>query len=126
VARAQVAYHPAFEAARSEWFVRGTETALVELVPADQRAPMIVYPVAGSIIAIDPDIPDSLQRVMFQAQAGQGMRWRLDKAILGAADAQLPWRPVPGEHRLELVDSGDKTIAVASFEVRGGEQPAAR
>jgi penicillin-binding protein 1C len=126
VARAQVAYRPAFEAARGEWFVRGTETALVELVPADQRAPMIVYPVAGSIIAIDPDIPDPLQRVMFQAQAGQGMRWRLDKAILGGADAQLPWRPVPGEHRLELVDSGDKTIAVASFEVRGAEQPAAR
>jgi penicillin-binding protein 1C len=119
VARAQVAYRPAFEAARGEWFVRGTETALVELVPADQRAPMIVYPVAGSIIAIDPDIPDPLQRVMFQAQAGQGMRWRLDKAILGAADAQLPWRPVPGEHRLELVDASDKAIAIVSFEVRG-------
>jgi penicillin-binding protein 1C len=119
VVRARVAYHPAFEAARSEWFVRGTETRLVELVPLAQRAPMIVYPVAGSIIAIDPDIPGELQRVMFQAQAGQGMRWRLDKAILGAADAQLPWRPVPGEHRLELVDASEKTIAVVSFEVRG-------
>jgi penicillin-binding protein 1C len=125
VTRAQVAYQPAYESARAEWFVRGTETALVELVPPGQRAPMIVYPVAGSIIAIDPDIPEQLQRVMFQAQAGQGMRWRLDKAILGAADAQLPWRPVPGEHSLELVDGDDKPAAAVHFEVRGGEQPAA-
>jgi penicillin-binding protein 1C len=125
VTREQVAYQPAFEAARGEWFVRGTETTLVELVPPGQRAPMIVYPVAGSIIAIDPDIPEQLQRVMFQAQAGQGMRWRLNKAILGTADAQLPWRPMPGEHRLELVDGDDKPIAAVQFEVRGAEQPAA-
>jgi penicillin-binding protein 1C len=120
VIRTQVAYRPAFEPGRDEWFVSGSETALVELVPADKRSPMIVYPVAGSIIAVDPDIPEPLQRVMFQAQAGQGMHWRLDKAILGSAGAQLAWRPVPGEHRLELVDASDKAIAVVRFEVRGG------
>jgi penicillin-binding protein 1C len=120
VTHAQVAYRPAFEPARSEWFVSGTETALVELAAPDKRAPMIVYPVAGSIVAIDPDIPNELQRVMLQAQAGQGMRWRLDQQDIGAADAELPWRPVPGEHQLELVDANDKAIAQVRFEVRGG------
>jgi penicillin-binding protein 1C len=120
VTHAQVAYRPAFEPARSEWFVSGTETALVELAAPDKRAPMIVYPVAGSIVAIDPDIPNELQRVMLQAQAGQGMRWRLDQQDIGAADAELPWRPVPGEHQLELVDANDKAIAEVRFEVRGG------
>jgi penicillin-binding protein 1C len=119
VTRAHVAYRPAFEPGRSEWFLSGTETALVELVAPDERAPMIVYPVAGSIIAIDPDIPKELQRVMLQAQAGQGMRWRLDQDDIGAADAELPWQPVSGEHRLELVDANDKAIAVVRFEVRG-------
>jgi penicillin-binding protein 1C len=125
VVRTQVAYRPAFEPERAEWFVSGTEAPLVELVPAGQRAPMIVYPVAGSIIAIDPDIPGPLQRVMFQAQAGQGLRWRLDKENLGAADAQLAWQPTPGEHRLELVDAQDDAVAVVRFEVRGAQQGAA-
>jgi penicillin-binding protein 1C len=120
VTHAQVAYRPAFEPSRGEWFVSGTETTLVELAAPDKRAPMIVYPVAGSIVAIDPDIPNELQRVMLQAQAGQGMRWRLDQQDIGAADAELPWRPVPGEHQLELVDANDKAIAQVRFEVRGG------
>jgi penicillin-binding protein 1C len=125
VVRAQVAYKPAFEPARGEWFVGGTETALVELVPHGQRTPMIVYPVDGSIIAIDPDIPEPRQRVMFQAQAGQGLSWRLDKAVLAPAGADFAWRPEAGEHRLELVDAGGDMVGSVGFEVRGAERQAA-
>jgi penicillin-binding protein 1C len=122
VVRAQVAYRPAFEPGRAEWFVRGTETALVELVPHGQRAPMIVYPVDGSIIAVDPDIPEPRQRVMFQAQAGQGLSWRLDKAVLAPAGDDFAWRPLPGAHRLELVDEHGALAGSVGFEVRGAER----
>jgi penicillin-binding protein 1C len=118
----QVVFRPAFEPERAEWFVRGTDTALVELVAPAQRVPKIVYPVDGSIIAIDPDIPDALQRVMFQAQAGQGMLWRMDGAALGQADADVAWRPTAGKHELQLVDAGGKPAGEVRFEVRGAER----
>ena len=119
VVRAQVAYQPAFEPARAEWFIAGTESPLIALVPGEQRAPRILYPAPSTIIAIDPDIPDAIQRVFFQAQAGQGLRWQLDGAPLGPAGSDYAWRPVLGAHQLELVDADDKVVALASFHVRG-------
>jgi penicillin-binding protein 1C len=89
-----------------------------------RRAPQIVYPADGSIVAIDPDIPELVERIALRAQAGQGLRWRLDGVDTGAADAPAAWRPVPGQHRIELVDSAGKVIAGSRFEVRG-ERPAA-
>ena len=120
----EVRYAPAHETARQEWFLRGTETALVEAVAPERRAPRIIYPVDGSILAVDPDIPAERERVLFQAQAAQGMHWRLDDATLGAADAALPWRPAVGSHRLDLVDAGGKVIATSRFDVRGNRGPA--
>ena len=122
--RREVRFLPAHEAPRSEWFLAGTETDVVEAVPPARRAPQIVYPADGSIIAIDPDIPEQVERIVLRAQAGQGLRWRLDGVDTGAADVPAAWRPVPGEHRIELVDGTGKAIAGSRFEVRG-ERPAA-
>jgi len=119
----QVRYAPAHESARQEWFLRGTETALVEAVAPERRAPKIIYPVDGSILAVDPDIPSERERVLFQAQAGQGLRWRLDDAEQGAADTVLAWRPLVGRHRLELLDAQGKVLATTRFEVRGNRAP---
>ena len=102
--RRKVAYVPAHEPAREEWFLRGTETGLVEAVPPARRVAKIVYPVDGSIVAVDPDIPDRVERVLFQAQGAGGRRWRLDGRDLGPALEAPAWQPVAGEHRLELVD----------------------
>lgn len=122
--RREVRFVPAHEAARPEWFLAGTESAVIESVPAARRAPRIVYPADGSIIATDPDIPGQLERVVFRAQAGAGLRWRLDGADLGAADESAAWRPTGGEHRLELVDGAGKEIAASRFEVRGNGRTA--
>lgn len=119
--RRRVAYAPAHEPAREEWFLRGTETALVEAVPGARRVPKIVYPADGSILAVDPDIPDSVERVMFRAQGAGGHRWRLDGRDLGPALNALAWRPMAGEHRLELVDGEGKVASVSRFEVRGNQ-----
>jgi penicillin-binding protein 1C len=122
VVRTQVAYRPALEPERAEWFVRGTESAVVELVPPARRAPRIAYPADGSILAVDPDIPEAQQRVLFRASAGRGLTWRLDGETIGAADADHAWRARVGEHRLELVDGAGQVVAVASFTVRGSER----
>lgn len=117
--RREVRYAPALEATRQEWFLRGTETALVEAVGVDARVPKIVYPVDGSILAVDPDIPAGRERVLFQAQAGEGLRWRLDDEALGPADGSRAWRPTVGAHRLELLDAAGQVRASSRFEVRG-------
>jgi len=122
--RREVRFVPAHEAGRPEWFLAGTENAVIESVPAARRAPRIVYPADGSIIATDPDIPEQLERVVFRAQAGAGLRWRLDGADLGAADESAAWRPTGGAHRLELVDGAGKEIAASRFEVRGNGRTA--
>jgi penicillin-binding protein 1C len=121
IVKRQVAYEPALEPTRPEWFMAGTETALVALLPDAERGPKILYPAPSSIIAIDPDIPDAVQRVFFQAQGGQGLRWQLDGADLAQASADYAWRPVAGPHQLALVDANTRVIAETRFHVRGAK-----
>ena len=120
--RREVRFVPTHEAPRPEWFLDGTDSAVIETVPAARRAPSIVYPREGSIIAADPDIPAQLERVVFHAQAGAGLRWRLDGADLGSAGEPAAWRPIAGEHRIELVDEANKVVAASRFEVRGNRE----
>jgi penicillin-binding protein 1C len=117
--RQAVDFRPAVEPARSEWFVRGSETAVVELLEPARRTPKIVYPVDASLIALDPDIPPALQRMRFRAQAGKGLRWQLDGADIGPADGAEGWRPVAGAHALKLVDGDGRALSAVRFEVRG-------
>jgi len=119
VVRQQLAFAPEIEAPRAEWFMRGTETTLVKLVPGAERAPAILYPGEASILAIDPDIPDAVERVVFRAQAGKGLAWRLDGAALGPAEHDVAWRPVHGKHELALVAPDGQIKASARFQVRG-------
>ena len=119
VVRQTVRFAPAVEPERSEWFMRGTEVALVEMLPPAKRAPRIVYPAADSVIALDPDIPAPLQRVSLRAYGGAGLRWELDGADAGPADRGAAWTPQPGEHELKLVGEGGRAVAAARFEVRG-------
>jgi penicillin-binding protein 1C len=121
--RQTVRFAPAVEPERGEWFVRGTETALVEMLAPARRAPRIVYPAADSIVALDPDIPAPLQRMRFRAYGGTGLRWELDGAEAGPADQAATWAPVPGEHELKLVGEDGRAVAAARFEVRGAAAP---
>ena len=121
VVRRQVTWQPALEPTRAEWFLAGTDTAVVALLQDSDsgQPPAIVYPSPGSVIAIDPDIPPGRERVMFHAQAAQGLTWRLNGAALAAASADFPWTPQPGTHELALVDAADKVVASSRFQVRG-------
>jgi penicillin-binding protein 1C len=120
--RQSVAFTPAVEPPRSEWFLRGTETASVELLAPSQRQPKIVYPADSSLIALDPDIPERLQRVRFLAQGERGLAWVLDGEKLEQDAVDAGWAPAQGKHELKLVRQDGRAVASARFEVRGGAQ----
>ncbi|MDO9437066.1 penicillin-binding protein 1C [Hydrogenophaga sp.] len=109
------------EAARSEWFIAGTEQASFARntpTPSQTRAPLrIQSPAPGTIVALDPDIPPNRQRLTFTA-SGAGGRWRLDGKPL-AQGAQLQWLPWPGRHVMQLTDARGAVLDEVRFEVRG-------
>ncbi|HZR80759.1 MAG TPA: penicillin-binding protein 1C [Candidatus Binatia bacterium] len=115
--RRAVAFDDRAEPARAEWFLAGTEPPGGAVAVAPTR-PRIAAPVAGSVFAIDPDIPDANQRVPFAADgAPRALRWRLDGRDAGPA-APFLWPPAAGRHRLELVDARGGAVDEVAFEVR--------
>jgi len=117
VVAARIAFDSKQEASRDEYFLAGSERALLrssrELVAAERFG--ITSPRDGSVFAIDPDIPPAAQRITFEGERGT---WRLDGRRLGAGE-RLRWAPWPGRHRLELVGASGQTLQSVGFEVRG-------
>ncbi|WP_394790750.1 penicillin-binding protein 1C [Rhodoferax sp.] len=123
------------EAARSEWFIEGTQQAqfamhsvaagagsisasgIKSLNSADGNAARITNPTSGTIIALDPDIPPMHQRVDFNAE-GSGLRWWIDgKAFAQGANAQ--WLPWPGRHLVQIRNARGEVLDSVRVEVRG-------
>jgi penicillin-binding protein 1C len=121
LARLDVRFEPAVERARSEWFLRGTEMAVVRAAEGGTGAtPRIRYPAADTVIAIDPDLPPGRQRVPLEAApGGTDLVWRLDGAIVPGEGGRASWVPRPGRHRLVLEDAQGRVLAHVAFEVRG-------
>ncbi|MBC7618931.1 MAG: penicillin-binding protein 1C, partial [Candidatus Saccharibacteria bacterium] len=126
------------EAARSEWFVKGTEQAQFAINSGSARAridwskgqkdtlkstvdaeitPKITSPTTGTIIALDPDIPPKAQRVSFKA-TGQNLRWQVDGKPF-ARGTQAQWLPWPGRHVVQLLGSNGQVLDEVKIEVRG-------
>jgi len=134
------------EAARSEWFVPGTQQNLFAidsrassayLISAGGRkdlknknaaadataraAVRIATPAPGTIIALDPDIPPTRQRLQFavsEPAVGAGLRWRMDGKPLGQG-AHIAWLPWPGRHVVQLTDARGQVLDEVRIEVRG-------
>ena len=106
---------------RNEWFIRGTEP-LATLQLTGRTFQRIRYPAPGTIITLDPDIPETLQRVLLSAhERSKDHRWILNGKNLGPALAGVAWKPKRGRHLLALVDREGKILDSVSFEVRGSE-----
>ena len=119
VLAARVAFASDVEPPRAEWFLRGTEPVRATATVAAHHA-RIVAPVAGTIIAIDPEIPRGRQRVAFEADvSGAELRWVLDGVELGPAREPVLWEPRPGRHTLALRDADARLRDTTTFEVRG-------
>ena len=121
VIASRIEFEHGSEAAREEYFIPGTETFSVAAKAAGNTRAAIAYPGNGSIIALDPDLPERVQRVRFVAQpVVSGQRWRLDGKEIGAADEALLWAPQPGQYILVLLGADGEELDQVRFEVRGG------
>ena len=133
-----ITYQGNLEAARTEFFLPGTEQQIINVAHTNDIVPQITYPTPGMLVAIDPDIPPNRQRMHFAAQGIRGVAgavWVLDGKALPvvkgkkpAADLGYDWMPWPGRHLLVLQDRQGKVLDQLRFEVRGAvsKPPAAR
>ncbi|RPJ31892.1 MAG: hypothetical protein EHM35_11995, partial [Planctomycetaceae bacterium] len=120
VVERQVSFADGVEPERQEWFLDGTEPHPLA-APTARGFPQIRMPVAGEVLAVDPDIPVPHQRVVFAAdEASIEQRWVLNGQDFGPAVGPLLWEPVPGEYRLSLVGQDGRDLDRVSFEVRRG------
>jgi len=120
----EVAFEPPVEAERDEWFLPGTQTKLVATSAGANAGaavtPHIRYPAPETIIALDPDIADEHQRVVFQASPVlPGMHWRIGDTILADAHGRAAWSPLPGRFTLFLENEDGQALSSVAFEVRG-------
>jgi len=106
-------------ATAGEWFIAGTEpsaavadAAAAHFGTARAGAFGIESPRAGTVIAIDPEIPLAAQRVVLRGAHGQ---WWLDGRPLGTGE-RVEWLPRPGRHVLERRDASASDRI--EFEVR--------
>jgi penicillin-binding protein 1C len=117
------AFDPAFEPPRREVFLRGTAAALVRVAAAGddaaQPTPRIRYPANDTVIALDPDVPMSRQRVAFVASPViGGLRWRVGDALLDPDGARVLWTPKRGRHRVTLEDEAGTPLSTVAIDVR--------
>jgi penicillin-binding protein 1C len=120
-----VAYSPRLEPPRREWFLAGTEQALLQLsgsaseplARSEQAQARILSPSNGTVVALDPDIPPRHQRLALQTDA-PGLRWRIGGQVV-ARGASGQWAPWPGVHRIELLDARGAVLDAVRIEVRG-------
>jgi penicillin-binding protein 1C len=107
------------EPERKEWFIRGTEPNGRDQ-KAGQLNQRIIYPPSGAVIALDPDIPQELQKVFFVSQTNEdNLKWKLNDEALEKRGRTIPWVPRTGKFILALADNEEKILDFVYFEVRG-------
>jgi penicillin-binding protein 1C len=107
------------EQPRLEYFLAGTGQSQFAAAPAVARRPRITNPVAGTVYAIDPDIPPDRQRIAVNVSGEvTAHHLMLDQRDLGAADSRPQILAPPGPHRLRLIDVGGHVVDQVFFTIR--------
>jgi len=118
----QITYSPGIEAPRKEWFVSGTESSEIRLASSNTENvahfSRILYPSQGTIIAMDPDIPLTHQRVPLNSRGAPECIWMMDGVNVGTG-AEVWWAPSGGRHKLVLTDVAGNELDSVIFDVRG-------
>ena len=105
---------------QGEWFLAGTEMAVVRQAQASQLAHRL--PGRGQHPRPRPRHPPSRQRCLqLSGEARPGWRWRIDKSRPNPPPAD-PRLPNPGKHRLALLDRSGRNwkTSDSSAGVKGG------
>ena len=83
------------------------------------RRPRIVNPVAGSVYALEPDIPIGRQRLAVAVSgAAEALHLWLDRRELGAGNSRPLILAAPGPHRLRLADAAGRVVDQVPFTIR--------
>jgi penicillin-binding protein 1C len=116
---AQLDFQNFIEPQREEWFIEGTEPVTTVVLNAVHAKPRITYPTQETLIAIDPEIPDGLQRVPFRFEPqSKRFEWTLNKQKIGANESGYLWMPKRGIHELAINDEEGRVLDSVTFLVR--------
>jgi penicillin-binding protein 1C len=119
VLAARVSFHQDLEPPREERFLKGTDPVFPVRLDTNYQKPRIVYPVPDTLISLDPEIPEDLQRVPFQFQPStQPYEWVLNDRKTGSADPLFLWKPERGKFVLSLVDRENQLVDSVEFLVK--------
>ncbi len=123
----KISFQENIEPERREWYIKGSEPAesasdsAIVAFNAHNEKPRIIYPVAGTIIALDPDIPEENQKIFFEMTSSDTkFDWLLNNEKIGASGSIVSWKPKRGKYVLSLADEQDAVLDSVEFEVRGG------
>jgi penicillin-binding protein 1C len=119
VLSAQLSFQDSIEPQRVEWFIKGTEPVTMVTLNTIHAKPRITYPTQETLIAIDPEIPESLQRVplRFEPQSHR-FEWMLNKEKIGVNEPVYLWMPKRGTHELAISDDEGRVLDSVRFLVR--------
>ncbi len=118
IVKREVQFTQGIATAREEWFIRGTEPDS-KSHGTGQFNPKIVYPPAGTVIALDPDIPGEAQKVFFVSQTDGGLQWVLNGEVMNEVGKAISWTPRAGKYSLAIAEKGGDIVDSVHFEVRG-------
>jgi len=117
----------ALEPARLEYFLGDTAQPVFVHPPPGAPAVRVAAPVDGTILALDPDVPEARQRQRLRAVDALGRTvdealWRVDGMSLPSApDGHGAWWvPTAGVHTLELIDPQGQPLDHVRVRVRAG------
>ena len=99
-------------------FAARAATTTTATAASTGAAARITAPASGTVIALDPDIPPTRQRLQFTAAGDGVLLWRMDGKPLGRGP-RVPWLPWPGRHVVQLTDAQGKVLDEIRLEVRG-------
>lgn len=121
----EIQFQEGLEPRRQEYFIAGTqmrEIRLAETLQAQSRL-FIDSPADNMIIALDPDIPMSQQKVLLHAkQLGgtvqQALWWRVNGENVSESNPYA-LTVLPGKYTIELMQNSNQILDMVNIRVRG-------
>src|SRR5690606_41596774 len=111
------------EPARFEYFIPGTSLSRVEpAVEHEDVGAHILSPAAGTVFALDPDMPAEVQRLIMRASVpsagSQPLQWYVGTRLVAQGQV-AKWQPSVGHHTVVLRDASGRALDQLRIQVRG-------